>query len=193
MVQNIQEIKNPGGSKHFEQLVGKCLGLLVRSHSICTSQASWTFVIPLPNIPRPALCYFDIQVIAVTKFVTEWQMYDNRTFFRLPSGCSREFTLRSLLELSFLAARWPQPSSFPAFWQLRWPPSWFDISCLDLKKGAAGMKIDDFTLSSWGKSRDQSRPLISPFPAQFTSSDLPIHCTSTLIFSTARCSRFLKD
>ena len=28
MVRNIQEIKNPGASNHFEQLVGKCLGLL---------------------------------------------------------------------------------------------------------------------------------------------------------------------
>ena len=33
MVRNIQEIKNPGASNHFEQLVGKCLGLL---HSIVT-------------------------------------------------------------------------------------------------------------------------------------------------------------
>ena len=27
MVRNIQEIKNPGGSNHFEQLVSKCLTL----------------------------------------------------------------------------------------------------------------------------------------------------------------------
>ena len=36
MVRNIQEIKNPGGSNHFEQLVGKCLGLLFKpSGLIC--------------------------------------------------------------------------------------------------------------------------------------------------------------
>ena len=28
MVRNIQEINNPGGSNHFEQLVGMCLSLL---------------------------------------------------------------------------------------------------------------------------------------------------------------------
>ena len=45
--------------------------------------------------------------------------------------------------------------SFPAFWQLRWAAAWFDISCR-VKKGA-GIKIDDFTLSSWARSWDQSR------------------------------------
>ena len=29
MVRNIQEIKNPGGSNHFEQLAGKCLTLIM--------------------------------------------------------------------------------------------------------------------------------------------------------------------
>ena len=50
MVRNIQEIKNPGGSNRFEQLVGKCLGL---GHS----KAPKKKVTDIAHFPRPGQIY----------------------------------------------------------------------------------------------------------------------------------------